>query len=520
MMLTIKRKIQRFSKVKLNYTFLLLFIFGLISAINLTLYWRVEQNFNQWFLELTLYGSILWHLYQQRYDLTLVSVFPANFIGCCLIIIPYLNANFSVQEISIFWYFLPLITSVGFALLASGFQGIKQFRRYLVITAIFPLVEILVKLLGMLIKITVISAKFTSFLLWYLGFDSTTQGTLVYVNNGIIDVLSECTAIPLLILLLKVSFLLIILFPSFLKNIYLPFILSVVISGVFSVIRLAIIALVVTDKPAFNYWHGSQGGDIFALLSFLLFGIIILFLSPNHQIPSSLSKVTSHKSQPLSCSNLIIGISLIIILSNFSLHTSAGLSKATVYHFPQQIPLPGWQLTASEPVSVSQKQNKEIEADNKQEILSGQIYHYQSSGQSLTVNLYYIPSSLGDIRSYYGQFSYLPDLPKLIKPLEKVNPKGHHLQFSSEENHYLTACINSMGKSTATVSQFIAYFYRPYLNPSQWLNLFNGKQTLRDKRCVWGQLALSKADGSEAELEAVWQALLSYWQGNFPKLKN
>lgn len=520
MMLTIKRKIQRFSKVKLNYTFLLLFIFGLISAINLTLYWRVEQNFNQWFLELTLYGTILWHLYQKRYDLTLVSVFPANFIGCCLIIIPYLNANFSIQEISIFWYFLPLITCVGFALLASGFQGIKQFRRYLVITAIFPLVEILVKLLGMLIKITVISAKFTSFLLWYLGFDSTTQGTLVYVNNAIIDVLSECTAIPLLILLLKVSFLLIILFPSFLKNIYLPFILSVVISGVFSVIRLAIIALVVTDKPAFNYWHGSQGGDIFALLSFLLFGITILFLSPNHQIPSSLSKVTSHKSQPLSYSNLIIGISLIIILSNFSLHTSAGLSKATVYHFPQQIPLPGWQLTASEPVSVSQKPNKEIEADNKQEILSGQIYHYQSSGQSLTVNFYYIPSSLGDIRSYYGQFSYLPDLPKLIKPLEKVNPKGHYLQFSSEENHYLTACINSMGKSTATVSQFTAYFYRPYLNPSQWLNLLNGKQTIRDRRCVWGQLSLAKAERSDAELEAVWQALLSYWQGNFPKLKN
>lgn len=526
MMLTIKRKIERFGKVNLsNHTFLLLFIFGLISVINLTLYWRVEQNFNQWFLELTLYGSILWHLYQKRYDLTLVSVFPANFIGCCLIIIPYLNANFSVQEISIFWYFLPLITSVGFALLASGFQGIKQFRQYLVITAIFPLVEILVKLLGMLIKITVISAKFTSFLLWYLGFDSTTQGTLVSVNNGTIDVLSECTAIPLLILLLKVSFLLIILFPSLLKNIYLPFIISVVISGVFSVIRLAIIALVVTDKPAFNYWHGSQGGDIFALLSFLLFGLIILLLSPNHQIPSSPSKLTSHKSQPLSYSNLIIGISLSIILSNFSLHTSTGLSKATVYHFPQQIPLPSWQLTTSEPVSGSQKQNNlpqqttGIEADNKQEILSGQIYHYQSSGQSLTVNFYYIPSSLGDIQSYYEQFSYLPDLPKLIKPLEKVNPNGHHLQFSSGENHYLTACINSMGKSTVTISQFTAYFYRPYLNPSQWLNLFNGKQTPRDRRCIWGQLSLAKSDGSGAELEAVWQALLSYWQDNFPKLK-
>jgi cyanoexosortase A len=439
-----------------------------------------------------------------------------------LIIIPYLNANFSFQEISIFWYFLPLISSIGFALLASGFQGIKQFRQYLVIIALFPLVIILVKLLGMLMQITVISAKFTSFLLWYLGFDSTTQGALVSVNNGTIDVLSECTAIPLLILLLKVSLLLVILFPGFLKNIYLPFILAVVISLIFSIIRLAIIAFVVTDKPAFHYWHGSQGGNIFAVLSFLLFGTVILLLSPNNQIPSSLSslsEVTPQKSQPVSYSSVLIGISLVIILFNFWVYPRAGLSEAAVYRFPQQIPLPGWQFTASEPLSLPQK-TTDMEADKRKDVLAGQIYHYQKAGQSLTVNFYYIPISLGDIQSEYEQFSYLPDLPKLIKPLEKVNPKGYHLQFSSEQNHYLTACINSMGKSTVTASQFIAYFYRPYLNPSQWLNLFNGKQTLRDKRCVWGQLSLAKSDGSDAELEAVWQTLLSYWQGNFPKLKN
>ena len=77
-----------------------------------------------------------------------------------------------------------------------------------------------------------------------------------------------------------------------------------------------------------------------------------------------------------------------------------------------------------------------------------------------------------------------------------------------------------MGKSTVTISQFTAYFSRPYLNPSQWLNLFNGKQTIHDRRGVWGQLSLAKADRSDAELEAVWQALLSYGQGNLPKLKN
>ncbi|MDM3849446.1 MAG: archaeosortase/exosortase family protein [Aphanizomenon gracile PMC627.10] len=536
-MLAIKRKMGRFRKVKLDHTFLLLFIFGLISAINLTLYSLVDKDVQNWSYLLLLYASILFNIYDRRNHIAFVSKFPDNFIGFCLVIIPYIKAGFLVEAIWVSWYFIALISATGLALLASGFPGIKQFQKELAIIVIFPtFIFIFIRLLSALLSrfpVTLISAKITSFVLWYLGFDSVNQGTIVYVNGGAIDIYDGCTGISLLLMLLRVSITLVILFPFLLKNIYLPFILSFLISGVFSIGRLIIMALVVTDKPAFHYWHGDEGGNIFAVLSFLCFGAIILLLSPNNQIPLSPSNVTSRKSQPVSYSNVIVTISLIIILFNFWFYYSAKLGQIATYSFPQQIPLPGWQLTASEPVSIPQKEQNlpqqtrdmeayQMEADLREDILSGQIYHYRKTGQDLTVNFYYIPSSssLGNIQSYYKSLAFLPDLPKLIEPLEKINPKGYHLQFSSGGKNYLTACINSMGKSTATVSQFIAYFYRPYLNPSQWLNLFNGKQTLRDKRCVWGQLSLSKADGSEAELEAVWQALLSYWQGNFPKLKN
>ncbi|MBE9256115.1 archaeosortase/exosortase family protein [Dolichospermum sp. LEGE 00246] len=536
-MLAIKRKMGRFRKVKLDHTFLLLFIFGLISAINLTLYSIFDKDVQNWSYLLLLYIGILFNIYDKRNHIAFVSKFPANFIGFCLVIIPYIKAGFLVEAIWVSWYFIVLISATGLALLASGFPGIKQFQKELAIIFIFPtFVFIFIRLLSVLssrVSVTLISAKITSFVLWYLGFDSVNQGTIVYVNGGAIDIYDGCTGISLLLMLLRVSITLVILFPFLLKNIYLPFILSFLISGVFSIGRLIIMALVVTDKPAFHYWHGHEGGNIFALLSFLSFGTIILLLSPDNQIPLSPSKVTSRKSQPVSYANLIIGISLIIILFNFWFYYGAKLGQIATYSFPQQIPLPGWQLTSSEPVSIPQKeqnlpqQTRDMEADqmeagSRDDILSGQIYHYRKTGQDLTVNFYYIPSSssLGNIQYYYNSLAFLPDLPKLIEPLEKINPKGYHLQFSSGGKNYLTACINSMGKSTATVSQFIAYFYRPYLNPSQWLNLFNGKQTLRDKRCVWGQLSLSKADGSDAELEAVWQTLLSYWQGNFPKLKN
>ncbi|MTJ34096.1 archaeosortase/exosortase family protein [Dolichospermum sp. UHCC 0260] len=525
-------KIEKFREVNfLNYTFLILFIFGLVTSTHLTLHWRVEQNLNDSFFQLLLYASVIFHIYERRNNLVFASQFPANLIGCCLIIIPYIKADFVVQEISISWYFLPLVSAIGLALLASGFPGIKQFKRELAVIAIFPLTFVFVKLLTMLISIQALSAQITSFLLWYLGFDSTIAGTIIYVNGGAIDVFLPCTGMFLLIMLLKFSFVLAILFPSLLKNIYLPFILSVVFSLVFSIGRLMIMALVVTDKPTFDYWHGSQGGDIFTVLTFLAFGAVILFLSPNHQTSPSLTTAPPEKSQPISWVMVLTGISLVIILLNFFINPQAGLSANAVYRFPSEIPLPGWQFVASQPVTLSPEQlakekeiappvvNTDITVDKTKEILSGQIYRYQKAGQNLNVNLSYVPLNTGDVKYYYQRFSYLTDLPKLNKPVEKANPKGYHLEFSDQQNRYLTACINSQGKSTVTLSQFNAYFYPLYLNPVQWLNLFNAKQIIRDHRCIWGQLSLTKADTSDVELETTWQALLSYWYSNLSQFK-
>ena len=530
MRLPIKYELRNLSKIRpMNQKVLLLFLFGLIASIQLTLFWRVQEDFNNWFLQLSLYLSILWHLYQRRFSLTLVNSFPASILGFCLVIIPFLKPEFAVKEVSIFWLFLPVVSAIGLALLASGFQGIKQFWRELFLITVFPLITILVKLFGMLFKITVISAKLTAFILWYLGFESATQGSLVYVNNGIIDILAECTAIPLLILLLKVSFLLTFLFPYLLRNKYLPFLLAGIISVIFSIFRLIILALAVTDKSAFSYWHGVNGSNLLAFLSLFSFGIIILLVSPSHiSSPSPTGTLPKNvRSRPVWI--IFTGVSLVIILLNLWLNPSMGLEKKVVYQFPSQLSITGWQLINAESIPLPQQQPEqeaeaaqattEGEVDKTKDILSGKIYSYQKDGQTLTINLYYLPITLGDVREYYQQFSRLPNLPSPKTILEKANANGYHLEFSEQQKRYLTACINSHGKSTATIPQFIAYFYRPYLNPSQWFNLLNGKQTLRDRRCLWGQLSLTGAKGSETELETVWQELLAYWQTNFPPLK-
>jgi hypothetical protein len=316
------------------------------------------------------------------------------------------------------------------------------------------------------------------------------------------------------------------------KNTYFPFILAIIISSIYSVARLMIMALVINDKPAFHYWHGIHGGDIFVFLSFISFGGIILLLSPNPISSLIPTETISQKSRPASIVGVVTAISLVLLLLNFGFYPKAGSIRFTDYRFPSQISLPGWQFVNSKPISLVPQPPKEANplepytnasSDKRKAIFSeqilGQIYRYQKAEQNLTVNFYYMPLRLPTDSSYDQQLSSLGNLPTSTKLIETVNAKGHHLLFSDEHNHYLTACINSQGKSTITYSQFAAYFYRPYLNPALWFNLFNGKQTLRDRRCLWGQVSLTGKEASDAELETIWQELLSYWENNFPKLK-
>ena len=541
MMLSIKSKIQTLSQATpLNQPLLLVILYCLMFSKHLILYWRVgveiAPDFDDWFLQTILYLGILHNLYQRRNSLIFSNRFPANIIGSCLIIFPYLTANFSLKEMSISWLFLPLINAIGLALLASGFRGIKQFQRELNIIVIFPFVLIILralfsKLIG-LIPLPVIYAKISFFIFWYLGFQTSIQGTIVSVNGGAIDVYWGCTGVQNLLLLLKFSLLLVICFPSVIKNAYLPFILAIIISSICSVARLMIMALVVNDKPAFHYWHSMEGGNIFLFLSFVSFGGIILLLSPNKILSLLPTEIISQKSRPASRVGVVTAISLVFLLLNFGFDPKAGLIRFADYRFPPQISLPSWQFVDSKPISLVPQPPKEgnplepqtgtapdkIKAILSEQVL-GQVYRYQKAGQNLTVNFYYMPLRLPNDSSYVQQFSSLANLPSSTKLIETVNTRGHHLLFSDEHNRYLTACINSQGKSTITYSQFAAYFYRPYLNPALWFNLFNGKQTLRDRRCLWGQVSLTGKEARDAELETIWQELLSYWENNFPKLK-
>jgi cyanosortase A-associated protein len=100
---------------------------------------------------------------------------------------------------------------------------------------------------------------------------------------------------------------------------------------------------------------------------------------------------------------------------------------------------------------------------------------------------------------------------------------GSSFYFINGRQSSLTACVNYQGKTTVTSSQFARSLYKGASNNFQISHLLNwlmGK-TLLDKRCLLLEASIdSRSPDRDAQLMSAWTELVSYWQKNFPPLRN
>jgi cyanoexosortase A len=254
-----------------------------LSALHLSLTWRLNGEIDPLIVGVLFWGAILCLLWRKQDKINLESDIFSSFFGTLLITLVL------VKSISLFWVessflrIVPMIAALGLGLLASGVKGLKQYWRELIIVLLLSLPESsFLQIIEELFKVTTLTANFAVLLLWYLGFSVSRQGTNIILPNGSVSVAVFCTGISNALLLLKLSVLFILLFSTdWLKKI-LVLIASVFIAFVTSGIRVALMAVVVSNQEAFKYWHGPQGNQIFATISILIYGLFCRFLlQPN-----------------------------------------------------------------------------------------------------------------------------------------------------------------------------------------------------------------------------------------------
>jgi cyanoexosortase A len=247
----------------------LLAIGASLMAINLTFIWR--ENLSDLLNISCIFWAIVSYLiWERRQKLNLESDILSSALGLLLIAFVFLRSAFP-EHLGGLFFLLPVISALGLALLASGIQELRQYKRELIALCLFCAANLL---RPHLFDISPITARFSAFILWYSGFEVTRSGVEITLPTGIIRVYDGCSGISQIFDLLVLALLFMLMFPQkWQQKIIIP-IIAVIIGFTVNGMRVALMALLVRkdNLEHFEYWHTGTGSLIFSLVAALLFG--------------------------------------------------------------------------------------------------------------------------------------------------------------------------------------------------------------------------------------------------------
>jgi cyanoexosortase A len=274
-----------------NAQFWLLAIAAGLIAIHITLTWKSDNGslLGNSLLFWIAISSIIW---EKRDSLNLESGVFSSFFGLSIVGILLLKSA-SLTSFGGFLFLFPFIVAVAIALIASGFRGLKQYKGELLVLFLIYAPKLLPSFL--INHITLLTAKFATFILWYTGFEVTRSGVYVYLPTGSIEVALGCSGIQIVFQQLGLAIIFLLMFPLNRQQKILAPIVAATLGFVVNGIRVALMGVIVAkgSQEAFEYWHDGDGSLIFSMIAVILFGLFCWFLlnineTKNKQHKSSL----------------------------------------------------------------------------------------------------------------------------------------------------------------------------------------------------------------------------------------
>lgn len=232
-------------------------------------------------ISLLCWGAVFSLLWEKRRTLNLESDLFSSLLGLFIVSFVLLRSWF-ITKYDSFFEFTPLLSGLGVALLASGVKGLGQYWREL---AIIVALNTPLGFLTDRIDITTLTAKFSTSVLYYLGFAVSRQGIFIYLPTGSVEVVHGCSGIESIVQLLRLALLFLVIFPTGLAQKILVPVAAVLVAFLVNGVRIALMALLVasSNQEAFEYWHTGSGSQVYFLISTLLFGWFCYSVSPKNE---------------------------------------------------------------------------------------------------------------------------------------------------------------------------------------------------------------------------------------------
>ncbi len=251
------------------------------AIINFLLFSQSNPNSDELIFNLIVWAGLLSLLWKKKRNLPLNFDYFSTVIGFLLIIFVLAKST------SLFWFessfikVMPLLQIIGLFLIFSSFKNLKFYLREIIIISILAIPsDSLERVINHLFLVNIFTAKFASVLLWYFGIQVSNEGAMLYFSDSSVLVDYPCTGVKSALILLKLSILAVCIFTHKWRTILFLMVSAIIIGFGLGVIRASILSLIVKDEILFNYWHGDNGGSIFATVSMVLFAILYNFLIP------------------------------------------------------------------------------------------------------------------------------------------------------------------------------------------------------------------------------------------------
>lgn len=215
--------------------------------------------------------AVLLLLGQQRAKLSLESDTISSFVGVSILaLVLYKSLHLFPEDF--FLRISPLLSLFGWGLLTSGVRRLKQYYQALFLLLFLAIPWEFVYIFDL----SQLTATFSSFILWILGFEVTRQGVWIIMPTGSVEVYNGCSGLRMILQLLGLSWILLTLVPSnWQQKLGLP-IAAILLGFTINGLRVALMAVLVamSDSAGFTYWHTGTGSLIFSALSVLIFSTL------------------------------------------------------------------------------------------------------------------------------------------------------------------------------------------------------------------------------------------------------
>ena len=168
-----------------------------------------------------------------------------------------------------YYHFLALNFALGLGLIAFGFRQTLRAWKVLEILALLSVLDIPFSsaVLGPL-HLNELGATLSSNFLLLAGYPAVARGDQVILPTGSVEVFGPCSAAVPMLYLLKLTLLVLLVFPSRFWQKLAIGTTAVGIALFFNAIRICVMAVLAAagDQARFHYWHEGAGANLFSVL--------------------------------------------------------------------------------------------------------------------------------------------------------------------------------------------------------------------------------------------------------------